>query len=156
MELWQRAKWQRKPPSLVPAGHAGPHWCYQLPTYCSFQRLLNTYRLLYLLLLFLLLSIYTQIHGYTKYISTIQLAPLHFLLFLCILHYLDREKANSLHLLLTQINTFLRSATFLLISTFWYSMRCSLKTSNYASLLFCFFFKFFLPNDLVHNCFQLC
>lgn len=130
MELWQRAKWQREPLPVVPAGHAGPHWCYQLSTYCSFQLLLDTYRLLYLFLLFLLLSIYTQIHRCTKYISTIQLAPLHFLLFLCILHYLDRERVNSLCLLLTQINTFLRSATFLLILTFWYSVRCSLKTPN--------------------------
>lgn len=86
--------------------------------------------------LFLLLFIYIQIHRCTKYVSTIQLAPLHFLLFLCILCYLDRERMNSLRLLLTQINTFLSSAIFLLILTFWYPVKCSLKTPNYASLFF--------------------
>lgn len=107
-----------------------------------------------LLPLFLLLFIYIRIHRCTKYVSTMQLAPLHFLLFLCILHYLDRERVVCL--LLTQINTFFSSATFLLILTFWYPVKCSLKTPNYASLFFFLLFKFFLPNDLAHNCFQLC
>lgn len=43
---------------------------------------------------------------------------------------------NRLRLLLTQINTFLSSAIFLLILTFWNPVKCSLKTPNYASHFF--------------------
>lgn len=61
---------------------------------------------------------------------------------------------NSLRLLLTQINTLLSSAIFLLILTFWNPVKCSLKTLIMLHIFF--LFKFFLPNDLAHNCFQLC
>lgn len=54
---------------------------------------------------------------------------------LCIPRHLDREGTSSSRLLFTHVSTSLSSAIFLLILTFWYPVKCSLKTPNYASHL---------------------
>lgn len=146
-ERWHGSERQRGPPlrlQLAVPGHTSATSLQLAAASNSCSALTHYFIMLPLILSFL----YIHRYSCTNHSSTMQPAssawPCPFSLL--------GQRVNSSRLLSTKTDILLSSTTFLL--TFWYPVKYSLKTPNYASLFF-FLFKFLLPKDLACNCFQL-
>lgn len=121
----------------VPAGRAGPHRCHPPPPGCSLQLPLSAHRLPYSAAPILILFTHARTEVRRVRDTSAQGSRSPPLPFVPARSSLSAQATVSgSRLLLIPTNTFLSTVTSLLILTFWYLVKFSSRTLNYASHLF--------------------